>query len=54
MVKKLLLQRTIKKTAQGDFSRFMTRGAQKDIVDVLHYVAKKANEDQKQLVQAAK
>lgn len=54
MVKKLLLQRTIKRTADGDFSKFMTHGQRKDVVRVLEYAAQKANEDQKRLVKVAR
>lgn len=54
MVKKLLLQRTIKRTADGDFSKFMTQGAHKDVLRVLEYAAQRANEDQKRLVKTTK
>jgi len=54
MVKKVLLRRTIKRTANGDFSKFMSQGGQKDVVRALQYAAKKANEDQLRVVKSAK
>lgn len=54
MIEKALLQRTIKKNAGGDFSVFMSRkSASKDVMRVLDYAAKKANEEQKRLMKSA-
>jgi hypothetical protein len=50
MIEKVLLKRSIKKTSQGDFSTFMAQQDRKEVVKVLEYAAKKANEDQKRLV----
>ena len=54
MVEKLRLRRTIKKSANGDFSKFMAQSEQKDVVRVLNYAAKKASEDQLRVVKSAK
>ncbi len=54
MIEKALLQRSIKKNADGDFSAYMSRDADiKDIERILNYAAKKANQAQKQLVDEA-
>jgi len=51
MIEKAIIQRTIKKNADGDFSTFMSKSTStKDVVRVLNYAAKKANEDQKKVI----
>jgi len=53
MIEKALIQRKIKQ-ADGDFSTFMSkRTSSKDVVRVLNYVAKKANSDQRKIVNSA-
>lgn len=52
MIEKALLRRNIKKSSQGDFSTFMTQPDRKEVVKVLEFAAKKANEDQKRLVES--
>lgn len=55
MVEKALIQRSIKKKADGDFSTYMSRKNEaKDIERILNYAAKKANKAQKELVETTK
>lgn len=54
MIEKAIIQRTIKKNADGDFSAFMSKSTNtKDVLRVLNYAAKKANEDQLRTVKSA-
>lgn len=54
MVEKVRIQLSVKKKANGDFSTYMSsENKPKDIERILNYAAKKANEAQKELVEAA-
>lgn len=53
MIEKARLRQTIKKNADGDFSTFMSRtNNSKDVMRLLDYAAKKANEDQKKIMKS--
>lgn len=52
MIEKALIKLSVK-SANGNFSRFMSQGDRKDVVRMLQYAAKKANEVQKKLVKSA-
>lgn len=54
MIEKVLLKRNIQKSAKGDFSKFMSLSDRKDVVRVIEYAAKKANEDQKRVANSSK
>ena len=54
MLKEALLKRKIRK-AKGDFTTFVTsKDGRANVEAILKYAAKKANEEQRRIVQSAK
>lgn len=52
---KAILQFKIRRNAQGNFSKFISKRTEsKDVIQVLNFAAKKANDDQRQVVETAK